>query len=58
MKHLFRLKAHTCYLHVIAFPNAGLDWIVLKLVSLLTAPGRLNAHPLCVMTQVIQCKHT
>ncbi len=58
MKHPFRLTVHTCYLHVIAFPNSGHNWIMHKLVGLLTSPGRLTAHPLSLMTQEIKCKHT
>ena len=52
MKHPFPLATHTCYLYVIPFPTSGLNWIVHKPVWLLTAPGRLTAHPLNVMTQV------
>ncbi len=58
MKHPFGLTAHTFYLHVIPFPNIGHNWIMHKPVGLLTAPGRLTAHLLSLMTQVIQCKHT
>ncbi len=58
IKHPFHLKTNTCYLHVIPFPISGLNWIMLKPVRLLIAPGRLNAHPVSVITQVIQCKHT
>ncbi len=57
MKHPFRLTAHTSYLHVIPFPNSGHYWIMHKLVGLLTAPGRLTAHPLSLMSKLIQFKH-
>ncbi len=58
MKHPFCLTAHTCYLPVIPFSNSEHNLIMHKPVELLTAPGRLTAHPLILMTQVMQCKHT
>ncbi len=58
MKHPFGLTAHSCYLNLIPFPISGNNWIMHKPVGLLTAPGRLTAHPLSLMTQVSQCKRT
>ena len=56
--HPFPLATHTCYLHVIPFPNSGLHGIMHKPIGLLTAPGRLTADPLNLMTRVIKYKQT
>ena len=39
IKHPFHLTTNTCYLHVVAFPNNGLDWMMHKPEGLLIAPG-------------------
>ena len=44
IEHPFPLATHTWYLHVIPYPNSGLNWIMHKPVGLLNALGRLTAH--------------